>query len=240
MILFPAIDLYEKKGVRLYKGRYDEMTVYTEDPAGFARTIEEAGASWLHVVDLEGARDGTGPNLDVIEEICRTTSLNVETGGGIRTMERMETLLEAGVKRVILGTRALEDEAFLKEALKRFGEAVAVGVDAHAGKVATHGWLNVSDVDAEEFVHHLETLGVKTVIATDISRDGAMRGCNISFYERLKENNQLNIIASGGVSSLEDIRALRRIGVYGAILGRAMYTGAVDLKEGLQEAEGQP
>ena len=238
MILLPAIDLYEKKGVRLYKGRYDEMTVYTDDPVSYARGIEEQGASWLHVVDLEGARDGTSPNLSVIREICAATKLNVETGGGIRSFGTIEAMLGTGVKRVIIGTRALEDEAFLKEALKRYGSAVAVGVDARDNKVATHGWTTLSDTDADEFIAHLRDLGISTVIATDISKDGAMAGTNRSLYERLRAIEGIDIIASGGVSSLDDIRALRRIGVYGAILGKAMYTGAVTVKEGLAAAEG--
>ena len=236
MILLPAIDLYEGKGVRLYKGRYEDMTVYTENPVSTAKEIEAAGASWLHVVDLQGARDGTPVNLPVVKKIVQSTSLSVEMGGGIRSLETIETILDAGVKRVILGTKALEDEAFLKEALERFGSAIAVGVDARGGKVATHGWTNTTDVDAEDFIRHLSELGVQTVIATDISKDGAMNGTNRPLYERLKPI-PVQIIASGGVSSLDDIAALRTIGVYGAILGKAMYTGAVDLREGLQTAE---
>jgi len=236
MILLPAIDLYEGKGVRLYKGRYEDMTVYTENPVSTAKEIEAAGASWLHVVDLQGARDGTPVNLPVVKKIVQSTSLSIEMGGGIRSLETIETILDAGVKRVILGTKALEDEAFLKEALERFGSAIAVGVDARGGKVATHGWTNTTDVDAEDFIRHLSELGVQTVIATDISKDGAMNGTNRPLYERLKPI-PVQIIASGGVSSLDDIAALRTIGVYGAILGKAMYTGAVDLREGLQTAE---
>ena len=236
MILLPAIDLYDGKGVRLYKGRYEEMTVYTEDPVSTAKEIEASGASWLHVVDLEGARDGTPVNLPVVQAIAEATSLSIEMGGGIRSLETIETILKAGVKRVILGTKALEDEAFLKEALHRYGSAIAVGVDARDGKVATHGWTTTSDVEAEAFIQHLFELGVETVIATDISKDGAMSGTNRQLYERLVQI-PIQVIASGGVSSLDDIAALRKTGVYGAILGKAMYTGAVDLKEGLRTAE---
>ena len=236
MILLPAIDLYDGKGVRLYKGRYEEMTVYTEDPVSTAKEIETSGASWLHVVDLEGARDGTPVNLPVVQAIAEATSLSIEMGGGIRSLETIETILKAGVKRVILGTKALEYEAFLKEALHRYGGAIAVGVDARDGKVATHGWTTTSDVEAEAFIQHLSELGVETVIATDISKDGAMNGTNRQLYERLVQI-PIQIIASGGVSSLDDIAALRKTGVYGAILGKAMYTGAVDLKEGLRTAE---
>ncbi len=236
MILIPAIDLYEKKAVRLYKGRYEDMTVYSEDPVSLAKDIESNGAEWLHAVDLEGARDGTTANIDIIRAIAEETGLSVECGGGIRSFETIETYLRAGVKRVILGTKALEDEAFLKEALERWNNAIAVGVDAKDGKVATRGWLSVSDTDAEAFTAHLKELGVSTVIATDISRDGAMKGANLEFYRRLKTID-INIVASGGVSSLEDIRALKEIGVYGAILGKAMYTGAVDLCEGIRAAK---
>ena len=236
MILLPAIDLYDGKGVRLYKGRYEEMTVYTEEPVSTAKEIEASGASWLHVVDLEGARDGTPVNLPVVQAIAEATSLSIEMGGGIRRLETIETILKAGVRRVILGTKALEDEAFLKEALHRYGGAIAVGVDARDGKVATHGWTTTSDVEAEAFIQHLSELGVETVIATDISKDGAMNGTNRQLYERLVQI-PIQIIASGGVSSLDDIAALRKTGVYGAILGKAMYTGAVDLKEGLRTAE---
>ena len=236
MIIIPAIDLYETKAVRLYKGRYDEMTVYSKDPAALAKEIESKGATWLHVVDLEGARDGTTANIEIIRSIVQNTALSVECGGGIRSFETIETYLNAGVKRVILGTKALEDEAFLKEALARWSDAIAAGVDAKDGKVATHGWLSVSDTDAEAFTAHLKELGAATVIATDISRDGAMKGPNLDFYRRLKQID-INIVASGGVSSLEDIRALKEIGVYGAILGKAMYIGAVDLSEGIREAK---
>ncbi len=239
MILLPAIDLYEKKGVRLYKGRYEEMTVYTEDPVGFARSIEDKGASWLHVVDLEGARSGLTPNLDVIQKIVSSTGMKVECGGGIRSLKTIETYLSSGVSRVILGTKALEDPRFLKDALAAFGSAVAVGVDAKDGKVATHGWTNVTDMDAGSFILSLRDLGVETVIATDISRDGAMRGTNLDLYRTLCELEGIHIIASGGVSSLEDIRSLREIGAHGAILGKAMYTGAVQVEEAILAAEGR-
>ncbi len=239
MILLPAIDLYEKKGVRLYKGQYDQMTVYTEDPVSFAKGIEADGASWLHVVDLEGARDGTSANLEVIRSIVKETGLQVECGGGIRTFEKIEVLLDCGVKRVILGTKALESEDFLKEALRRYAETIAVGVDARDGKVATHGWTATSDTDAQAFIRHLRELGVRTVIATDISRDGAMNGTNLSYYRQLSEVKGIDLIASGGVSSIADIQALREAGMYGVILGKAMYTGAVSVEEGLAAAEGR-
>ena len=239
MILLPAIDLYEKKAVRLYKGNYDEMTVYSEDPVGLACEIEKKGATWLHVVDLEGAKEGTSPNLSLIQKITAETGLNVETGGGIRSLETVEAFLNSGVKRVILGTRAIEDPAFLRDMVSRFGDAIAVGVDARHGKVAVRGWTSVTDTDAEEYIAGLADIGVKTVIATDISKDGAMMGTNRDFYRALARLEGLNIIASGGVSSLDDIAALREIGVYGAILGKAMYTGAVNVSEAVAVAEGR-
>lgn len=237
MILLPAIDLYEKKGVRLFKGDYEKMTVYTEDPAGTAADIEAKGAAWIHLVDLEGARDGTTPNFDVVREICRTTGLKAEIGGGIRSMETIGKYLGAGAERVILGTKAVEDQGFLREALKRYGSHIAVGVDARGGMVATHGWTKTSTVEMIPFLESLRDLGVRTAICTDISRDGAMRGTNLDLYRRLCEIEGLDIIASGGVSSIEDIRSLKQMGLYGAILGRAMYTGAVDLQEALRIAK---
>ena len=234
MILLPAIDLYEKKGVRLYKGDYAQMTVYTEDPLKTAQEIEAAGAKWLHVVDLEGARDGTAPNLPVVKSIVEHTGLNVEVGGGIRTKEMIGTYLSIGVKRVILGSKAT-DETFLKEVTETYGEAIAAGMDLKDGKVAVQGWTAVIDLSAASFMEKLAEIGVKTVIVTDISRDGAMKGANHELYQSLKQYG-INLIASGGVSSLADIRALKAAGMYGAILGKAMYTGAVDLKEALQEA----
>ncbi len=234
MILLPAIDLYEKKGVRLFKGDYKKMTVYTEDPVGTAVMIGRKGASWIHLVDLEGARDGTTPNFDIVREICQRIGLKAEVGGGIRNMETIDKYLNAGVERVILGTKAVEDEAFLKEAVKKYGSHAAVGVDARNGMVATHGWTKTSNVEMISFLKSLREIGVQTVICTDISRDGAMKGTNLELYRKLCGIEGLSIVASGGVSSTEDILALKQMGLYGAILGKAMYTGAVDLEEALR------
>ncbi len=237
MLLFPAIDLYDHKVVRLLKGDYQRMTVYSADPLGTARQIEARGARWLHLVDLEGAKDGTTPNFDAVAAICRETSLQVEIGGGIRSMETIARYLEAGAARVILGTKAVTDPDFLQDALERFGGQIAVGVDARDGKVAVKGWLEVLDVDMFDFLTQLRDMGVQTAVVTDISRDGAMRGTNLPLYERLSRLEGIDITASGGVSSLEDIRALSGMKLYGAILGKAMYNGAVDLEDALAAAK---
>ena len=238
MLLFPAIDLYDHKVVRLLKGDYQKMTVYSEDPVATARGIEADGGRWLHLVDLEGAKDGTTPNFDVVAAICQETKLQVEIGGGIRSLEMIERYLNAGVARVILGTKAVTDEDFLRDAVRRWGDRIAVGVDAKDGRVAVKGWVEVLDVDMFDFLWKLRSLGVKTAIVTDISKDGAMKGTNLPLYERLSRLDGIDITASGGVSTLEDIRALRDMGLYGAILGKAMYNGAIDLKDALAVARG--
>ena len=237
MLLFPAIDLYDHKVVRLLKGDYQKMTVYSEDPVATARGIEADGGRWLHLVDLEGAKDGTTPNFDVVAAICQETKLQVEIGGGIRSLEMIEHYLNAGVARVILGTKAV-DEDFLRDAVRRWGDRIAVGVDAKDGRVAVKGWVEVLDVDMFDFLWKLRSIGVKTAIVTDISKDGAMKGTNLPLYERLSRLDGIDITASGGVSTLEDIRALRDMGLYGAILGKAMYNGAIKLKDALAVARG--
>ena len=239
MNIFPAIDLVGGKAVRLYKGDYAQMTVYDDDPLNTARRFEAAGARYIHMVDLEGARDGGTSNFDVVAAICRETGLKVEIGGGIRTMETIDRYMEAGVRWVILGTKAVTDENFLLEALAKYGDRIEVGVDAKDGKVAVKGWTEVMDVDMIDFIKHLEEIGVKNVICTDISRDGAMRGTNLDLYRRLSAVSGMNITASGGVSNYEDIRTLRDMEVYGAIVGKAMYTGDIDLKKAIALAEGE-
>ena len=236
MILFPAIDLFEKKAVRLYKGDYANMTVYSENPVEIARDFEAKGCTHIHMVDLEGARDGTTPNLSVVEQVARETNLFVEIGGGIRTMETVERYLQAGVSRVILGTAAVRDPGFLRAAVGKYGDRIAVGADVKDGFIAIKGWLETADVTLEAFLEELEAIGVRHVICTDISKDGAMRGTNLALYRTLSEKFRLDITASGGVSSLEDIRQLREMGVWAAIIGKAYYTGAIDLKEALEAA----
>ncbi len=235
MNLFPAIDLYGGKAVRLYKGNYDEMTVYSDDPVSVAKDFEACGAKYIHLVDLEGARTGETPNLDVIKRVVSETKLFAEVGGGIRSMDTIEKYISAGVSRVILGTAAVKNPSFLMAALLKYGESVAVGVDIRDGMVAINGWTENSALHYTEFMERLISIGVRTVIVTDISRDGAMKGTNRSLYAELAENfPALNVIASGGVSSLEDVKALSDMGVYGAIIGKAYYTGAIDLAEAVK------
>ena len=235
MNLFPAIDLYGGKAVRLSKGNYDEMTVYSDDPVSVAKDFEACGAKYIHLVDLEGARTGETPNLDVISRIVSETNLFAEVGGGIRSMETIEKYISAGVSRVILGTAAVKNPSFLMAAILKYGQAVAVGVDIRDGKVAIHGWTENSSLDYTDFMNWLTEIGVTTVIVTDISRDGAMKGTNRSLYAELKEKfPAMNVVASGGVSSLADVEALAKMDVYGAIIGKAYYTGAIDLSKALR------
>lgn len=231
MIILPAIDLYEGKAVRLFKGDYNQMTVYSDDPPEFARDFFNKGATWMHLVDLEGAKEGTTPNLETIREIVNATGLKVEVGGGIRNMETVKKYIDIGVSRVILGTAAVKDREFLLEAVKTYGEKIAVGVDLRDGIVAIKGWTELSDLDCFDFCQELQDIGVKTVICTDISKDGAMQGTNLELYRQLSDKFTIDFVASGGVSTLDDVRALKEIGVYGAILGKAIYTGAVDVAD---------
>lgn len=236
MILLPAIDLFDKKAVRLYKGDYKNMTVYSDNPIEIARDFERCGARYIHMVDLEGAKDGTTPNLDIVEQVARETSLFVEIGGGIRSMETVDRYLNAGVSRVILGTAAVKNPEFLKAAICKYGEKIAVGADVKNGNIAIKGWLETADVTLDEFLCQMEALGVKNVICTDISKDGAMGGTNLELYRELSRKYALDITASGGVSDLEDVRQLRAMDLYGAIIGKAYYTGAIDLKQALEVA----
>ena len=238
MKIFPAIDLRNGKAVRLYQGDYNQMTVYHDNPLSVAEGFEKSGARYLHMVDLDGAKAGCAVNLPIIQSVLQNTGLQVEIGGGIRTPETVETYVKAGVLRVILGTAALKDQAFLQSMLHQYGEKIAVGVDIKNGMVATDGWTKTSDVSCDEFCRELERMGAKTVICTDISRDGAMKGTNRELYAHLRQHFSMEIIASGGVSTLEDVRALRQSGVHGAILGKALYTGELDLAQAIAEAGG--
>ena len=234
MKLYPAIDLYEGKAVRLFKGEYQRMTVYNENPLSVALDFRKAGAECIHMVDLEGAKFGTTSNLPVIEKIVKSTDLFVEVGGGIRNMQTVEAYLSLGVNRVILGTAAVTDRAFLEAAIQTYGEKIAVGVDLKDGYVAIKGWTEKSQWTADAFFADLEKLGVQTVICTDISRDGAMQGTNRALYAELSKKYTIQLIASGGVSSLEDVKALNDMDLHGAIIGKAYYTGAIDLAEALE------
>ena len=237
MNIFPAIDLYEGKAVRLLKGDYGNMTVYSEKPIEIARDFEDKGAAFIHLVDLEGAKDGTTPNLSIVKQIANETNLFSEIGGGIRSMETVSAYLENGVDRVILGTAAVNDEEFLKAAIARYGERIAVGVDIKDGFVAIKGWTEKSEYSCFDFCEKMQKLGVKTLICTDISKDGAMQGTNRELYKELSEKFNMDITASGGVSDIEDIKALRKLDLYGAIIGKAYYIGAIDLKEALEAAK---
>ena len=234
MKLYPAIDLYQGKAVRLFKGQYQQMTVYNENPLEVALDFQNAGATCIHMVDLEGAKLGTTSNLPVIEKTVKATDLFVEVGGGIRTMETVDAYLSIGVDRVILGTAAVTDRPFLEAALRKYGEKIAVGVDLKDGFVAIKGWTEKSAWTADAFFADLEALGVSTVICTDISRDGAMQGTNRGLYKELSEKYSIQLIASGGVSTIEDVKALNAMDLHGAIIGKAYYTGAIDLREALE------
>ena len=234
MILFPAIDLFEGKAVRLYKGDYAQMTVYSEHPEEIARDFTACGATHIHLVDLEGARSGETPNLDTVLKIRESTGLFCEIGGGIRSMEIVERYLSAGLDRVILGTAAIENENFLRRAVEKYGDKIATGADIRDGYVSVKVWTEQSGVTLEAFCEKMEEIGVSTVICTDISRDGAMRGTNREMYRMLSKKYRLNITASGGVSTLEDVRSLRAMNLYGAIIGKAYYTGDINLKEAVE------
>lgn len=236
MIILPAIDLLGRKAVRLLKGDYNQVTVYSDSPLEVAEKFKSLGATHIHMVDLDGAKYGTAPNMDIVAEVAEKTGLFIEIGGGIRSMETVKKYIDAGISRVILGTAAICDEDFLKEAVKAYGEKIAVGADVKDGKIAVKGWLEQSDVTLDEFFLKMQNLGVKNIICTDISRDGAMRGTNLELYRELSAKYSLDITASGGVSSIEDVKRLREMNLYGAIIGKAYYTGAVDLEEAIEVA----
>ena len=236
MKIFPAIDLYGGKAVRLYKGNYNEMTVYSDNPVEIAMDFKAQGAKFMHVVDLEGAKTGDTPNLETIKKIISATDLFTEVGGGIRSLEVINKYVTAGVNRVILGTSAVTDREFLVKALELYGDKIAVGVDIKDGFVAIKGWTEKSEFDGFEFIKEMQDLGVKTIICTDISKDGAMQGANHALYKKLSEELIINVIASGGVSSIDDIIKLKDKNVYGAIVGKAYYVKAIDLKQAIEVA----
>ena len=236
MLIFPAIDLLQGQAVRLYKGDYAQKTVYSDDPVSVAMNFKAAGAGQIHLVDLEGAKSGDTPNLELICRIKQETGLFCEVGGGIRSLRTMDRYLSAGIDRVILGTAAVTEEGLVEAAVARFGDKIALGVDLKDGMVAIRGWTSKTDLDAFSFCEKIQKAGVKTMICTDISRDGAMQGTNRELYRQLSDRFSMQIIASGGVSSLEDIQALRRLNLYGAIIGKAYYTGAIDLARAIEVA----
>ena len=237
MIILPAIDLFDKKAVRLYRGDYNNMTVYSENPIEIARDFEACGATHIHMVDLEGAKDGTTPNIDIVAQVARETKLFVEIGGGIRSMQTVEKYFDAGVGRVILGTAAVNDPDFLLAAVSKYGERIAVGADVKDGCIAIKGWLENSGVTLDDFMAKMQSIGVRNIICTDISKDGAMRGTNLELYRELSAKYSMDITASGGVSSMDDVRELRAMQLYGAIIGKAYYTGDIDLRQAVEVAK---
>ena len=238
MYIYPAIDLYDGKAVRLYKGDYTQMTVYSDDPLAVAKDFAAAGAQHIHMVDLAGAKDGTTPNFDTVASVARNTSLKVEIGGGVRSEDVVKRYLDAGIDRVILGTAAITNWDFFCDMAKKYPGHIAAGVDVRDGFIAIKGWLETSRETCFDFCERLLDTGVRTVICTDISKDGAMRGTNRTLYRELTQRfPTLDIIASGGVSGLDDIRALRDMGMHGAIVGKAYYIGAIDLKEAIETAK---
>lgn len=237
MLLFPAVDLLGGKAVRLFQGRYDDVTVYDEHPVNTAMKFREAGCTAIHIVDLDGARDGSTANLNTVVEIKKETGLFCEIGGGIRDMQTVKRYLDAGLDRVILGTAAVQNPAFVEEAVKAYGRKITVGMDLRNGMVSVKGWTEESKVSCDELISTMSSIGVKHFIITDISKDGAMKGTSLELYRELSGKYKIDITASGGISTLEDIRALREMDLYGAIIGKAYYTGAINLKEALIEAK---
>jgi len=237
MLIYPAIDLYQGKAVRLYKGDYAQMTVYSENPPEIGLDFVAKGASRIHLVDLEGAKSGTTPNFETVCAIKSATGAFCEIGGGVRSMEVIERYLSAGIDRVILGTAAVTEPGFVEDAVTKYGEKIAVGVDIKDGFVAIRGWTEKSAIDAMDFAAKMQHIGVKTLICTDISKDGAMEGANHGLYQTLSKRFDMQVIASGGVSSLEDVRKLAAMNIHGAIVGKAYYTGAIDLREAIEVAK---
>lgn len=235
MKIFPAIDIINGKAVRLTQGDYNKMTVFSDNPVEVAKEFENKGARYIHLVDLDGAKRGSLENIDTVSKIVKETKLFVEIGGGIRNKERIEKYLDLGVARVILGTAAVNDFEFLKKSVNQYKEKIVLGVDAKDGLVAINGWEEKTNIDSFEFCKKARDIGVKTVIYTDIAKDGAMQGTNIEAFKRLVKIEGLDIIASGGVSNLDDLKKLKEINVDGAIIGKALYLGVIDLKEALSD-----
>jgi phosphoribosylformimino-5-aminoimidazole carboxamide ribotide isomerase len=237
MLIYPAIDLFDGKAVRLFKGDYNQMTVYSENPPEIALDFKNSGATHIHIVDLEGAKEGTTPNLETVLKIKQVTGLFCEIGGGIRNMETIDCYLQNGIDRVILGTAAVTEEGFVEKAVAKYGDKIAVGIDIKDGFVAIKGWTEKSEITAFDFCQKMQNIGVKTLICTDISKDGAMKGTNHELYAELMKKFNIDIIASGGVSSIDDIDRLAKQNLYGAIIGKAYYIGAIDLKEAIEVAK---
>jgi len=231
MILFPAIDIRDGKCVRLIQGDYDQEIIYNDSPTAMALEWEKQGADYIHVVDLDGAKTGNSLNREAIQAIAKGVSIPIQVGGGIRTMEIIDAHIASGVSRVIIGTAAIQDKPFLKQAVEKYGDKIAVSIDARKGFVATDGWTETSDVMAVDLLHELELIGVKTVIYTDILKDGMMQGPNFHELEMMDKASSIDIVASGGVSTEENIIELRELNLYGAIIGKALYEGKISLEK---------
>ncbi len=237
MLIYPAIDLFSGKAVRLFKGDYAQMTVYNDNPEEVALDFLKSGATHIHLVDLEGAKTGETPNIQTVMKIKKSTGLFCEIGGGIRSLEIIDRYISSGVDRVILGTAAVTNKGFVEEAVAKYGDKIAVGIDIKDGRVSIKGWTETSELDAFDFCEKMQKIGVETVICTDISKDGAMQGTNHELYRELSSKFSLNIIASGGVSSIDDIKRLSDLKLHGAIVGKAYYTGAINLSEAIEVAK---
>lgn len=234
MIIFPAMDLKDKKCVRLYQGKFDKKEVVGENPLEVAEKFKKAGAEYIHMVDLDGALNGKPANIDVVSKILEKIDVPVELGGGIRDLETIDFLIEKGISRTILGTSALNDPGFVKEAVSKYGDKIAVGIDAKNGFVAVNGWTNVSNINYIDFAKLMEGIGVKTIIFTDISKDGTLQGPNLEQLGNIQHSVSCNIIASGGIKSVDDLKAIKDMGIYGAITGKAIYSGNIDLKTAIE------
>jgi len=231
MIIFPAIDILDGNCVRLIQGDYNQESIYGDSPVAMAQKWEQLGAQYIHIVDLNGAKSGESINKDIIHDIAQTVNVPVQVGGGIRTLETIKGYVDSGVSRVIIGTAAITDKEFLREAVKTYGDKVAVSVDARNGYVATDGWTDTSDVKATDLLKELEAIGVKTIVYTDIAKDGMLQGPNLEEQRAINEATSIDVIASGGVTTKEDVDSLRELNVYGAIIGKALYDGKLDFSD---------
>lgn len=238
MKIYPAIDIKDGKCVRLLRGSFDDVTVYGDNPAEMARKWESLGGEYIHVVDLDGALKGHGVNAESIKKICKAVNVPVQTGGGIRSISDIEAKLECGISRVIIGTKAVSDADFVKDAVKRYGDKIVIGIDAKDGMVAIEGWEKTSEYRAVEFAKKMEGIGVKTIIYTDIATDGTLMGPNVDAMREMVNNTNMDIIASGGIGNIEHIKALIPTGVEGVITGRALYTGNINLCDAIKAGKG--
>lgn len=239
MRIYPAIDIKDGQCVRLFKGRFDNVTVYGDNPAEMAKKWESLGGEFIHVVDLDGALKGHGVNADAIKKICESVNIPVQTGGGIRTMDDIEAKLACGISRVIIGTKAVSNPEFVKEAVAKYGDKIVIGIDAKDGMVAVEGWEKTSDFKAVEFAQMMADLGVKTIVYTDIAKDGTLAGPNVEAMKEMVEKVNINVIASGGIGNIDHVRSLVPTGVEGVITGRALYTGDLDLAEAISAGKGE-